>query len=274
VTSLTGSRLSEWENWPLNTRKPSFLSLCLLAEIYHCPVLDLIDFRDREHLPPAELLALDKTGTALPPVEGGRDAQRDTQAHPATPGTVLDALPSEHAALAGPANARSARRTETFIPALPLPADTEVIRQRLDDALSRGAMASANLEDWDRTVAGYGRSTRNRAAVVLLEDLTADLAELHQAIDRHRSASSLRGLTRVTAQMAGLMCLTLIKVGDRQAFRRWGRTARVAAQEAGDALTCSWVLAEEAYGYYYSDELPNAIAVARHAQELVSGRAS
>jgi len=53
VTSLTGSRLSEWENWPLNTRKPSFLSLCLLAEIYHCPVLDLIDFRDREHLPPA-----------------------------------------------------------------------------------------------------------------------------------------------------------------------------------------------------------------------------
>jgi hypothetical protein len=59
--------------------------LCLLAEIYQARVLDLIDFRDREHLPPGELLALDKTGTAPPPAEGGRDAQLDRQAHPQEP---------------------------------------------------------------------------------------------------------------------------------------------------------------------------------------------
>ena len=35
VASLTGSRLSEWENWPLSTRKPPITGLCLLAEIYH-----------------------------------------------------------------------------------------------------------------------------------------------------------------------------------------------------------------------------------------------
>ena len=29
ITSLTGSRLSEWENWPFSARKPSILSLCL-----------------------------------------------------------------------------------------------------------------------------------------------------------------------------------------------------------------------------------------------------
>jgi|HubBroStandDraft_1064217.scaffolds.fasta_scaffold05523_2 tetratricopeptide (TPR) repeat protein/transcriptional regulator with XRE-family HTH domain len=63
LTSLTGSRLSEWENWPFSTRKPSILSLCLLAEIYQASVLDLIDFDDREKLSTAELLALDKPGT-------------------------------------------------------------------------------------------------------------------------------------------------------------------------------------------------------------------
>ena len=64
VTSLTGSRLSEWENWPLSTRKPSVTGLCVLAEVYQCGVLDLIDFHDRQKLPAAELLALGKTGTA------------------------------------------------------------------------------------------------------------------------------------------------------------------------------------------------------------------
>jgi hypothetical protein len=50
VTALTGSRLSEWENWPLSTRKPPVTGLCLLAEIYQSSILDLIDFRDREML--------------------------------------------------------------------------------------------------------------------------------------------------------------------------------------------------------------------------------
>lgn len=40
VTSLTGSRLSEWENWPLSTRRPPLASLCLLAEIYQAGILD------------------------------------------------------------------------------------------------------------------------------------------------------------------------------------------------------------------------------------------
>lgn len=73
VTSLTGSRLSEWENWPLSSRKPSVTALCVLAEVYQCGVLDLVDFHDREKLPAPELLALGKTGTA-----------------PATPGDSID----------------------------------------------------------------------------------------------------------------------------------------------------------------------------------------
>ena len=49
----------------------------------------------------------------------------------------------------------------------------------------------------------------------------------------------------------------------------WARTARIAADEAGDPVTHSWVLAQEAYGHYYSGDLSDAIDVAGYAQDLV-----
>lgn len=41
-----------------------------------------------------------------------------------------------------------------------------------------------------------------------------------------------------------------IKAGDRHAWRRWSRTARHAAGEVGDRAVLSWVIAQEAYGWY------------------------
>jgi len=145
----------------------------------------------------------------------------------------------------------------------------ELLRRGLNNVLSEGAMSVASLDDWDRTVINYGRATRHRPADALLSDLSIDMAELMRAIDRHRSAHALRRLTRVAAHMSGLMCLTLCKIDNRPAFRKWARTARSAADEAGDSATSSWVLAQEAYGYYYSGDLPEAIGVARHAQDIV-----
>jgi hypothetical protein len=65
------------------------------------------------------------------------------------------------------------------------------------------------------------------------------------------------------------MCLTLIKLDERQAFRNWSRTARIAASEADDAVTHSWVLAQESYGHFYSNDLTAAVHVAQHAQAVV-----
>ena len=105
----------------------------------------------------------------------------------------------------------------------------EILRQELHDALSEGTVAEATLDDWDRLVARYGRTTRDRTANVLLDDLTADLGELKRTIERHRSSSAMRRLTRMAAQMSGLMCLTLCKLDDRADCRCWTRTARIAA---------------------------------------------
>jgi transcriptional regulator with XRE-family HTH domain len=144
----------------------------------------------------------------------------------------------------------------------------EALRCGLNETISERTITTAGLDDWEQTVSDYGLATRDRAPIVLLGDLSADLAQLQEALSRCRSASALGRLTRVTAQMAGLMCLTLIKMDERVAFRRWARTARLAAREAGDPLTHSWVRAQEAYGHYYSGDLPEAVQVARHAQEL------
>ena len=144
----------------------------------------------------------------------------------------------------------------------------ELLRRGLNETISEHTMTTASLDDWEETVFHYGQAARDRAPSVLLEDLSADLVQLHEALARCRSASALRRLTRVTAQMAGLMCLTLIKMDERTAFRGWARTARLAAHEAGDPLAHSWVRAQEAYGHYYSGDLREAVHVAQHAQAL------
>ncbi len=152
--------------------------------------------------------------------------------------------------------------------------EIEQLRGRLQDLFAGGEVSSASVEDWELIVARYGMATKNRPATLLLGDLATDVAELERTMAQCRSLSALRRLTRVAANLSGLMCLTLIKLDDRQAFRRWARTARIAANEADDAVTYSWVLAQEAYGHYYSDDLTEAVNVAQHAQAVVPTTAS
>jgi tetratricopeptide (TPR) repeat protein len=155
--------------------------------------------------------------------------------------------------------------------ALPSLREIEAIRRNLDATVSESSLSEASIEDWENTAVQYGRATRYESPDVLIADLTADLCDLSEALSRCRSASSVRRLTVVVAQLAGLMCLTLVKLDDRAAFKRWARTARIAAEEAGDPRTFSWVRAQEAYGYYYSGDYSASIDIARHAQNVAKG---
>lgn len=152
--------------------------------------------------------------------------------------------------------------------------DVEHLRQGLHDTLSSGSLAEASLDDWEQIVWRYGKATRDRPAGLLVHDLSTDLADLKRLMTHCRSASTLRRLTRTTAQMSGLMLLTLVKLDNRQAFRRWARTARIAAAEVDDPLTYSWVLAQEAYGHYYSGDLAEALDVAEQAQVVARNTGS
>ncbi|TDB88838.1 XRE family transcriptional regulator [Actinomadura sp. KC216] len=142
------------------------------------------------------------------------------------------------------------------------------LRRGLDDVLSSGAMSAAALESWEETALRYGIAAREQPPARVAADLEDDLEDIRAGLGRYRSVSTLRRLTRITAQMSGLMCLTLIKLDERLVFRRWARTARIAAVEAGDSSMRSWVLAQEAYGHFYNNDLIKAVAVAQDAQRM------
>jgi tetratricopeptide (TPR) repeat protein len=157
---------------------------------------------------------------------------------------------------------------EALAPALTAIAQIERLRQGVHDAVSTSALTTAGLDEWEETVVRHGQATRYRPAGLLLGELAADFVELHRVLARQHTSSALRRLTRTTAQMAGLMFLTLIKLNAPGAARNWARTARVASDEADDPAVRSWVRAQEAYVHYYAGDLAEAIAVARHAQTL------
>jgi plasmid maintenance system antidote protein VapI len=163
---------------------------------------------------------------------------------------------------------RKRERPPNYLHAEALGDPFESLRQRMNEAFNRGAMTDAVLDDWERTALRYGRATRDRPASVLIGDLGRDLEELNGLLTCPLSVSAMRRLTRVAAQMSGLMCLAFCLLDDRPAFRRWARTARLAGREAGDPETLSWILAQEAHGHYYSGDLLEAIDVAGHGYEV------
>ena len=89
IASMTAPHLSEYERWPGHGpepagRRPNPYLLAVLAAVYDCAVTDLIDLADRQHLPPADLLILDKY-TQSPAKAPRRPGQDDTLALAGSP---------------------------------------------------------------------------------------------------------------------------------------------------------------------------------------------
>ena len=148
----------------------------------------------------------------------------------------------------------------------------EQLRRDLDEVLAGNAVGGPTLEAWEATALRHGLASRDYEPADLLLELADDLEELRGLLSACHTASALRRLTRVVAQLSGLVVLSLVKLDDRTSFQRWARTARIAGVEAGDRALLSWVLGQEAYGHYYAGHHVKAIAVAAEAQEL-AGRA-
>lgn len=161
-------------------------------------------------------------------------------------------------------------RPDSFGPADPL-SRLERLRRQAEGHLTAGAPTAATIEDWQRVVSDHGRATRYLPASVQLEDLAADFAAVQHALATRQPSSTTRQLTRITAQLAGLISLSLIKMGHRGPARAWGRTARLAADESGDTALSSWVRAQDAYTYYYGGAMSEAVTAAKQAQ-AIAGR--
>lgn len=187
------------------------------------------------------------------------------------------AAPSSNAAraVAGPPD-RSAASTnrQPEVDDLSLGPDerepVETVRRELDEFLASATTGSAAVEVWERAVQGHGVAAKDRTPALLVGDILTDLSDLRLDIARCRSAVGRRRLIRVAAQLAGLMCLTQVKLDDVVAARRWARTAQVAALEVNDPETTAWVLAQDAYGRFYANDVGHAMDLARAAQTVAA----
>jgi transcriptional regulator with XRE-family HTH domain len=150
--------------------------------------------------------------------------------------------------------------------------EMEFIRRRLADTLGTGTATEASLDDWERTTLGYGEATRWVDSRALLSSLMADFTDLERQLSTRQPTRSQRRLCRVAAQLAGLTSLVLTKLNVHGPARSWARTARLAADEAGDPAVRAWVEAQEAYALYYGGGSPgSAVEAARLAQTLSRG---
>lgn len=150
--------------------------------------------------------------------------------------------------------------------------EMEFIRRRLADTLGTGTATEASLDDWERTTLGYGEASRWVDSRALLSSLMADFGDLERQLSTRQPTRSQRRLCRVAAQLAGLTSLVLTKLDAHGPARSWARTARLAADEAGDPAVRAWVEAQEAYALYYGGGSPGAAVEAAHlAQRLSRG---
>jgi hypothetical protein len=85
------------------------------------------------------------------------------------------------------------------------------------------------------------------------------MASASKSLDRSGLDNERRRLTRVAGQLAVLIAHSLVSLGEHQAARRWWRTARSAADCAGDPALAAFVHGQQAMLSLYGSHTPAQI---------------
>jgi len=124
VVVMTGPHLCETEAWPgYGTkpagRRPTPYVLSLLAAVYGCGIPDLLDFADYEHMSPADLLVISKSGGSSGPGDDSGTVSQQQATHPVA--RVTETVPPAAVvpAMSSTANAAAVSALETTPVAYP-----------------------------------------------------------------------------------------------------------------------------------------------------------
>ncbi|RAY11938.1 XRE family transcriptional regulator [Actinomadura craniellae] len=146
------------------------------------------------------------------------------------------------------------------------------VRRRMDDALVSSTVTATMLDQWAETALDQGRRYQATPPVRLLCDVLLDLAEVRRMCERRQPLENQERLCRIAAQLAGLAGFIMTNLGDHRLARSFFRTARTAADETGDRALRAWVTVRESLVPLYYGDPPEALILARKAQDL-AGRA-
>jgi hypothetical protein len=134
----------------------------------------------------------------------------------------------------------------------------EMVRRGFDWTLGAES-SSLDVEDWERTAHAYGREVLTASPAQLLPNLIADFDELRTVLTNPLPAAAERDLTRVAGQLAALIAIDQVGLGEHQAARRWWRTARRAADRARDPALQAFVRGRQAVMALYGGHEPAEI---------------
>ncbi len=120
----------------------------------------------------------------------------------------------------------------------------EIVRRELNHFMA-DERGTADVDDWQEIALDYGQEYLATEPAALLHALIADLYGLQLATHRHPDETAQRQLLQVGALLAAFTAQTVANLGNLFEARRWWRTARHAADEAGDPYTRFWVRGRE-----------------------------
>jgi transcriptional regulator with XRE-family HTH domain len=265
-SGMTGAHLCEHENWPGHGdqpagRKPGPYLLAVLAEVYGCHVTELIDFADRAHLPPADLLVLDTYTT-----------ERSPSAAQA-PASQVIAVRQQESIMPGRQDKVEMERRELLqslaalgVASTPAMGALESIRRSFGSAFAQSDRD--HLDDWENAVAEYGYSYFTTSPTALIPDLAADIVAVRSiAASFPADSPGYRGWCRIGGAISGLMAKSLSNLGNARESRQWWNMAEHVADASGDIELSLWVRGERIiHGLY---ERRPAQAVLRQVDSAV-----
>lgn len=135
----------------------------------------------------------------------------------------------------------------------------EAIREGLASSLTGGEAPDLGVDEWEEVAYEYGRAYLVTPPDALVSDLAADVVDVQQRLDRESDEARRFELSRISAQLAAIMAMTLTNLGRIRAAHRWWRTARQAADASRDTVVQTWVRSEEAIRGLYTHRPPQTV---------------
>jgi len=148
----------------------------------------------------------------------------------------------------------------------PLSAKLEELRRGLDGVLDAD-LTDRDVDDWEQTVSDYARDVGTIPTEQLLSHLVADFAEI-QARIADASGVMRRPLIHSASQLAALIAIAFVNVGEGHSAQRWWRTAARATAEVSDPSLAALVRGRQAVFSVGSARAERVLGLAEAAVNL------
>src|SRR5262249_55947408 len=150
----------------------------------------------------------------------------------------------------------------------------ERVRRAMDDVLDTSNVSPATIERWERTAYEYAHSYQTVPPLQLLTDVVSDFAEVQSLLTQRQPIRFRRRLCHCGAQMAALAGIFLSAMGHQREARAWFHTAKLSADEAGDANLAGLAVVRSATVSFYYGAPAAALTQAREAQQILGSTPS